>query len=94
MWLLIFVDKKEKGKMRNFWFEAKVDGRKHMLASGPRRKDGAMQISLYQRDNGESKLAVLLSCTVDRDGMLVTDILPHGMVYEGEDHSCSVVTER
>lgn len=40
--------------MRNFYMKAKVDGRKTPLTGGPRNKEGAMFITLYQKEKGES----------------------------------------
>ena len=63
--------------VRNFWVEADVDGYQTMLDGGPRRKDGGMDVTIYQRDDGCIKTAIRICCraygeklvtTVDVDG--------------------------
>ena len=44
--------------VRNFWFEASVDGKEKDLASGPRNKDGGFSITIYQRDKGSVRKAL------------------------------------
>ena len=39
--------------VRNFWIELDVDGRKSRVATGPRRKDGGFEMTIYIRDLGE-----------------------------------------
>lgn len=65
--------------MRNFWLEAKIDGRKNILTGGPRNKDGGMTAKIYVRDCGESVLGYKIVCReCDKD--LVT------IVYDAEGH--------
>ena len=41
--------------VRNFWVEADIDGRETNANGGPRSKDGGMDVTIYQRDDGEIK---------------------------------------
>ena len=63
--------------LRNFWLEASIDGRKSDLAGGPRNKEGGMEINLYQREHGESKTAMQVTCKADGD-KLVTRVMLGG----------------
>ena len=47
--------------VRNFWVEADIDGRQTMLSGGPRAKNGGMDVTIYQRDEGSIKTAVRIS---------------------------------
>lgn len=38
--------------VRNFWVEVEIDGRRTRLRGGPARKDGGLNITIYQRDRG------------------------------------------
>ena len=59
--------------VRNFWVEADIDGRQTMLSGGPRSKDGGMDVTVYQRDEGQIKTAVEIKCFISRKtGKLVT----------------------
>ena len=51
--------------VRNFWFEADVDGYHTQLSGGPRAKDGGMDIVLYQREDGEIYTAMKIFCRAD-----------------------------
>ena len=51
--------------VRNFWIEVTVDGRKTKIATGPRSKDGGMEITIKQRNNGSIDHALTVRCTVD-----------------------------
>lgn len=44
--------------VRNFWIEADIDGRKSRFASGPVRKDGGFDLTIYIRDDGSVKRAL------------------------------------
>ena len=74
--------------VRNFWIEASIEGRASLLQGGPRAKDGGMNITLYQRDNGFVAKAVHIFCFVNREGQLVTRVDVPGM------GNCEVKTER
>ena len=59
--------------IRNFWVTANIDGRGTKLAGGPRSKDGGMDITLYQRDNGCIETALRIRCW-EYNGKLFTDV--------------------
>ena len=61
--------------LRNFWLEAKIDGRKTELKGGPRNKTGGMRTKVYVRDQGVSVLACKIVCE-ECDGDLIV------MVYD------------
>ena len=58
--------------VRNFWVEADVDGYKTMLDGGPRSKDGGMDVTIYQRDDGCIKTAVRIFCRAYGDKLITT----------------------
>ncbi len=58
--------------VRNFWVDADVDGRQTMLGSGHRAKDGGMEVTIYQRDDGSISTALRIACRVNWRGQLVT----------------------
>ena len=60
-------------EVRNFWFDADIDGKATPLASGPRAKDGGMVIFVKQRSNGEVVKAFTVVCS-ECDGELRTSI--------------------
>lgn len=54
--------------VRNFWIEVDVDGRKTVIKTGPRSKNGGMTIRLYQRHKGaigKALLEVVSTCSND-----------------------------
>lgn len=59
--------------VRNFWINVSVDGKKNDIATGPRSKNGGMQINLFLRQNGQSKKAITILCTED-SGQLLIDV--------------------
>ena len=64
--------------MRNFYMNAKVDGRKTPITGGPRNKDGAMFITLYQKEKGESVEILKVVSSVLPNGKLRTSIHMRG----------------
>ena len=48
--------------LRNFWVESFIDGRKSLLASGPRGKDGEMHTVIKVKEGGNSVEAVTIVC--------------------------------
>jgi len=48
--------------LRNFWVESFIDGRKTLLASGPRGKDGEMHTVIKVKEEGNSVEAVSIVC--------------------------------
>lgn len=59
--------------VRNFWVEADIDGYNSTPAGGPRRKDGGMGITVYQREDGGIKTAVRIFCK-SRGEKLITEV--------------------
>lgn len=51
--------------MRNFWIKGQVDGRNSNITGGPRNKEGGMNVSLYQRVQGESVEVVEIESIAD-----------------------------
>ena len=54
--------------LRNFWVESFIDGRKTLLASGPRRKDGEMHTVIKVKEGGNSVEAVSIVCFPTEQG--------------------------
>ena len=54
--------------LRNFWVESFIDGRKTLLASGPRRKDGEMHTTIKVKEGGNSVEAVSIVCFPTEQG--------------------------
>lgn len=61
--------------VRNFWIEADIDGRRTELHGGPVRKDGGFDLRIYVRDNGSSKLALVIE-GYEIDGNLRLNVWP------------------
>ena len=58
--------------VRPFYMEANVDGRTSQLSGGPKSKSGGMDVTIYQRDNGDiSKVFRIESNSTMRDGKLI-----------------------
>lgn len=62
--------------VRNFWLDARIDGRSTRLSGGPRARDGGLSLILYQRNQGEVTAALRVSCRADENGGLVIDVFP------------------
>lgn len=60
--------------VRNFWADIKIDGRTFDLRGGPQKKDGGMQIDVYQRENGGIMKVVKIVCSADEKGSLKTSV--------------------
>lgn len=58
---------------RNFWIDAYVDGRATELCGGPRAKDGGMNVTLCQRNEGLITTALQIICR-ECDGKLITQV--------------------
>ena len=61
--------------IRNWWLEAKIDGRKTVLAGGPQAKDGGFTLFVYQRSGGKIVQAVRLIGKA-KDGQLCLAVSP------------------
>lgn len=42
-------------RIRNFWVEVEIDGRKHLLKGGPVAKEGGITIRVSQRNRGATR---------------------------------------
>lgn len=78
--------------VRNFWIDADIDGRATMLGGGPRSKDGGMDITIYQRDEGGIKRAFTINCRA-YGNTLITSV--YSCADEGPTCECmQLKTER
>ena len=59
--------------IRNFWFNAHVDGRATVVSGGPKAKDGGMVVDFLQRSEGGVVKAFTVVCS-ECDGELRTSI--------------------
>ena len=55
--------------VHNFWIELTVDGKKS-VATGPYRKDGGFELTIFQRDGGTIIKAHCVIGVVSDDGYL------------------------
>lgn len=72
--------------VRNFYLKAQIDGRETLIGSGPRSRDGGMDVYIYQRHNcGGSSYPVLkiysrafgdklITYVVDEEGNTIKEI--------------------
>lgn len=60
--------------VRNFWVEGQIDGRQSKLAGGPARKDGGLNLSVFQREDGGIVTAFKVCC-YEVDGNLITEVI-------------------
>lgn len=60
--------------VRNFWVEADIDGYKTKVQGGPRRKEDGMNLTIYQREDGEISTAFQVKCKVTPSGNLITSV--------------------
>lgn len=74
---------------RNFWVNARIDGRKTVLSGGPQSADGGMEIEVYQRDRGRIVSAVRIKC-VECDGRLATEVYTWEPI--NSDEYCRIAT--
>ena len=64
---------------RNFWIEGQVDGRKTQLTGGPQSSGGGFDLTVYQRDEGLSRVGVRITGRVV-NGELILDVDPGAFV--------------
>ena len=65
--------------VRNFWFDAYVDGRATTLSSGPQGKEGGLSVTFSQRDHGRVRSVLTVRGEVAADGRLVLSVFgPNG----------------
>lgn len=62
--------------VRPFYIEADIEGRQTMLSGGPRRNDGYMDTTIYQRNEGGIDTAFKIRSRA-YDGKLVTEVIDH-----------------
>jgi len=56
--------------IRNFWIRSEIEGRKTLLAGGPRSKTGEMVTDLFVKENGAPNKILRISCIPQEDGTL------------------------
>jgi hypothetical protein len=57
-------NEKKVRKVRNFWIELEIDGRKTRIATGPEARDGGFHLTVFMRDHGETKEALIVNGAV------------------------------
>lgn len=69
--------------LRNFWIEIMVDGRKTMVKTGPRSKNGGFCINVMQRDRADIVTAARIEGSASGTGELTlrADVRNVGPVY-------------
>ena len=75
--------------VRNFWFEAGVDGKQEGIATGPRNRDGGLEIDFSQRDKGSVRDVLRIRSYALSDGKLRTEVFD-----ENKNLIHTIVTER
>lgn len=80
--------------VRNFWIEARVDGRNALLQGGPGAKDGGLFLKLFQRDEGSIAASLKIICTACADGTLRIRVEPKLPFSRMEDGSLWIDTRR
>ena len=56
--------------IRNFWIRSEIEGRKTLLAGGPRSKTGDMTTDLLVKENGAPNKILRISCVPQENGTL------------------------
>ena len=69
---------KKPRNVRNFWLEAKVDGRESKVIGGPSNKEGGFELKIRMRDGGEVTLPVTLEGYADGDRLRLNVFGPEG----------------
>ena len=64
--------------VRNFWIDARIDGRKTELAGGPAGKFDGMRVCIKQRNHGGIDVAVKIESYANCNGELVTNVFVAG----------------
>ena len=59
--------------VRNFYIDARIDGRKTDLSGGPASKNGGMEIVITQRQNGRIVTAFEIHCEESLE-KLITEV--------------------
>lgn len=63
--------------VRNFWVESQVDGRRTPIKGGPARKDGGLDLQLFQREDGAITQPIEIQCK-EEDQRLITKVYIDG----------------
>lgn len=66
-----------KDNCRNFWIEAQAFGH-GKKTFGPTTDDGGIEVSIFQRDQMQSRHAVKIAGTCDKDGKLTLRVVIAG----------------
>lgn len=56
--------------VRNFWIEARIDGRSTPIAAGPAGKDGGFRMQIWVRRDGKVAAGIRITGEADADGTL------------------------
>ena len=56
--------------IRNFWLDARIDGRETNLAAGPSEKEGGFTLTIYQREQGSVTTPLVIRGKALPDGRL------------------------
>ena len=64
------TDKKPR-VVRNFWLEARVDGFKTDIGTGPKSKDGGMWVKIKRRLAGQVADGLDIECIAKSDGKIL-----------------------
>lgn len=62
--------------VRNFWLDARVDGRANAVETGPRGANGGMTLAIKVRNDGNIVTALYIACCALSDGTLIIDVEP------------------
>jgi len=80
--------------VRNFWIHAQVDGRRSRVCGGPRRKDGGLSLTLYQRSGGTIVAALQVECLALTDGTLRLEASPFRPFTVSDTSELRIETKR
>lgn len=62
-------------RVRNFWVEVDIDGRKHKLTGGPRGRSGGFNLTIMQREDGVVTVPVEINgYTIDDEIVLLVEL--------------------
>lgn len=62
--------------VRNFWLEAKIDGRASTLTGGPQGRMGGFSLTIYQRLNATVMQALRIEGFASSDGTIRLSVCP------------------
>ena len=70
--------------VRNFYIDARIDGRQAKLAAGPRSKNGGFDLTIYIRNKGGIEEAITILGR-ERDGKLTLTVQGDAIKEHGND---------